>query len=96
MSQLANELESELNEAIRRGLRAAGVEGVLAYTVAAIMDQIEPVLTRKRLTTEEVAKSIKDNGGFIRVGVADAFIEGHYITAGQLLDAVLLNSRGES
>jgi hypothetical protein len=93
MSGLPESTCRELDQEFRRVLRDAGIKGMLSGYVAHLLDVVERVLLRQTLSTEAIAAAIDRDGGFMRVGEASAFIDGHHVPPGQLVDALLFLRR---
>jgi len=86
-------LARELDEAFRATLREYRINGELSPIVAGLIRDVDKITSRPMLSVEAIAEAIDRNGGFARVGKADAVIQGHYVPAERLVDALLFKLR---
>lgn len=81
--------DGQLEDAIRSGLRDAGVRGVLADTVAHIRDHVLIALRQNEPSAEEVMDLIKSNGGFMHLGDDIGFPDGRRASHRTLNNALM-------
>lgn len=81
-------LEDNLDGAIRRGLRDAGVKGELVDIVNPVLRSVVETLTRPDLSTEEIADALEEDHGVMRISDG-AIIDGHHVPPGRLVDGFI-------
>lgn len=84
-----DQLVEDLDQAIRAGLRASGVKGVLAHHVGAVLDEVLPVLASHEPTIDEVVQSIQEHNGFMRRGDGMSMPDGRQAGSRVLTEALL-------
>lgn len=87
-------LQDHVDNAVRKGLVAAGVKGPL-FEVAGPVTRcvLEAFMAAEPLTPEQVADVIDVQGGFVRVGRDQALVSERFVDGGTLIDALLILRR---
>ncbi len=91
---IVDRLADHIDNAVRRGLVAAGVKGPLFQLdkVAGPVTRsvLDALLNAEPLTAGEVADAIEAEGGYVRVGSDTALIHERFVPAGTLIDALTI------